>query len=205
MTLIVGIITKDNIVIAGDGLATDMENKALTKRDFLKVLTIEKDINFGFAVNGISYLELMTLTAQARILIDFSNPLSVYDIARQLGSYARTTFANRSKDFSIDMVIGGFDLDERGQRLKTRMFTISTETDYVPKAHVGRKVYYAPITVPDVLAKERIRNDPDYLSRLAFGTLKYFSAPERGIGGRAVAVVVSRDEGSRWVEYQLDG
>lgn len=201
MTLIIGAVTKDCVVIVGDGNATSMDNQLLERNDFQKVFELKDTIHFGLAAAGITDLDILYLTNGARNAIDFSMPFTVYEIAVQYGNFVRNLFKYKHADFSIDFVFGGFDHDPEGIATVARLFTLDSESDYQPKLVRGRQIYYAPVNAPK-LQFNNLRNDNDYLLRLLFGGLKRMNMSHQFIGGRAIGVSVSRTN-SEFKSYNI--
>jgi hypothetical protein len=190
MTLVLGVIADDGIVISADGKSTINGVKKPILNE-IKVFHIDDGVYFGVASNRVSSDKMRVLALLAKSAMNLTAPYTLRDRIEAFVEYAKELRDDTLKEYPkyrICFTIGGYDRNEKGEATTPFLCALDSWEDFeiIPSratetGNDGHDIEPAPWTVREAI----IRN---------LRAVKTIQRIDDGIGGRVRSVVITKTE-----------
>ena len=129
MTLVLGMVGSDGIVLSADGRATFTDNRPPIN-NYRKIYPLGT-LYVGFAARGLSMLDDTLFLNECRVIIQRnSKTFSVAEYTLAMSQLARMFFSGRD-NFEIGFIVTGYDRDENDRPTVARLYRFMSSNEFI--------------------------------------------------------------------------
>lgn len=131
MSLILGVIGSNGVVISADGRATYNDGSPPTD-NYRKIHKLSGGIIVGFAGTSLGNGHAQQFLLAFQQLTPVGSSLSLRDYANELATMAKVSFSlmKAASGFQIGFLIAGYDRDDSGKATEPKMFRVVSTNNY---------------------------------------------------------------------------
>lgn len=189
MTVVMGAITDDAIVLSADGRALKMDTDEHFTNSARKLFHIKNGVYWGVAASAIHLNEMEQLANWFQLYLPVVPPYGIKEIAILFSKTLEHVYKDDKRDkLRMDIIIAGYGRDVFGRLTKPEIFCITSEDGYT-NATVAPKIAIGNMQEGD-FSLEGIPSNTDEAIRYMRTGIKKTSEHESSVGGDIITVII---------------
>lgn len=206
MTLIIGAVANDGVVLAADSRVKSMDGQILP--DIRKMFDIGAGVWFGAAGNDIPPGELNRLAKHMKRHLNLKLPYDmVEDVGKKFAQIVKEIYEEPSNEFWISFLLVGFGRSAKGKYINPCLITIDSRDEYqlgynkeiIGNSHaaIGSTSNFIDIiNAPHSVYVEKLATD-------LIGKISLISEKDDSVGGK-ISAVIMKSNGVQEIIQQTD-